>query len=312
MHHDKEKAPSDATPGAKDKRKVNQMSTNIIPINGESPFDQIKQTREDGSEFWSARDLMVVLGYSRWEKFENPTRRAMSTAFNQGHDVDSHFHQSVKVIEGGRWGTQSVTDYDLTRYSAYLTVMNGDPNMPMVAEGQHYFAVKTREAEVAQPVQELTFAEKTLEVMAGLQQMVESQKLENEKQAQQIEEQKPVVARMKNYQANERSSNKQKFARDICKALREQLDIDALQPEVHIFLARKLNFFVAGKRSDAGEATAWAEKNFYAETRRKTAENGHNISQGLLTARGYEYAWARIFVYAEEHGHIKLEGQISA
>lgn len=281
------------------------MSTNnIVPINGESPFDQIKQTRRDGSEFWSARDLMKILGYSTWQKFENPIRRAMSTAFNQGHDVETLFTRSVKKGAG-----RPQEDFELVRYSAYLTVMNGDPNMPMVAEGQSYFAIQTRRAEVARPVQELTFAQKTLEVMAGLQEMVEAQKVENEKQAKQIEAQKPAVARMKNYQANEKSCNRQRFARDVCKALREQLGIDALQPDVQIFLSRRLNLFIAGKRSDAGEATAWAEKNFYAETKRDTAENGHNYSQGLLTARGYEYAWARIFAYAEATGHIKLEGQ---
>lgn len=295
-----------------DTRKVNQMSTNIIPLNGQSPFDRIKQTREDGSEFWSARDLMPLMGYPRWADFQPVLGRAAKAAMNQGHDTEHHFRRSPKVIEGGRWGTQTVDDFELTRFSAYLVAMNGDPNKNEVAAAQSYFAVRTREAEVAKPVQELTFAEKTLEVMAGLQQMVADQKAENEKQARQLEEQKPVVARMKNYQANERSSNKQKFARDICKALREQLDIDALQADVHVFLTRKLNFFVAGKRSDAGEATAWAEKNFYAETRRKTAENGHNIAQGLITPRGYDYAWSRIFAYAETNGHIKLEGQISA
>lgn len=234
----------------------------------------------------------------------------MSTAFNQGHDVDNHFHQSVKVIEGGRWGTQSVTDYDLTRYSAYLAVMNGDPNMPMVAEGQHYFAVKTREAEVGQPVREPTLEEKALEVIGSLTKAVEAQKAENAKQARQIEEQKPMVARMKNYQAGERDTGKQKFARDICKALREQLAVDAKFNQVYEFLSRRLRLFIAGKRSDAGDATAWAEKSFYAITDRDTnPDTGHNYSQGKLTPRGYDYAWSRIFAYAEANGHIRLEGQ---
>lgn len=307
MNQDKEKAPSDATPGAKDKRKVNQMSTNIVQLRGESPFDAIKQTREDGSEFWSARDLMPLLGYPEWREFRPAIDRAMTTARNQGHVVEHLFGVNPEKTAG-----RPRENFHMARFAAYLVAMNGDPRKKEVAAAQSYFAIQTRRAEVAQPVQELTFAEKTLEVMAGLQEMVEAQKAVNAKQAQQLEAQKPVVARMKNYQANERSSNKQKFARDICKALREQLDIDALQPEVHVFLARKLNFFVAGKRSDAGEATAWAEKNFYAETKRKVADNGHNISQGLLTARGYDYAWAKIFAYAEVNGHIKLEGQISA
>lgn len=288
------------------------MNSNIIPINGESPFDRIRQVREDGSEFWSARDLMTVLGYKNWQNFEASIERAKTSALVQGHDVEQMFYQVSQLTDAGNLGQKERIDYELTRFACYLTFMNGDPRKPEVAGAQAYFAVKTREAETAKPVQELTFAEKTLEVMAGLQQMVEAQRVENEKQAKQLEVQKPIVARMKNYQTHERSQNRQKFARDICKALREQLGVEAIQPDVQVFLSRRLNLFIAGKRSDAGEATAWAERNFYAETRRATAENGHNYSQGKLTPRGYEYAWARIFAYAEEHGHIRLEGERSA
>lgn len=283
------------------------MNTTIVPIGGTSPFDAIRQVREDGSEFWSARDLAEVMAYDQWRNFASAIDRARVSLRNQGYEPEEHVAGASKMVSLGSGARRGVDDYHLTRFGAYLTVMNGDPRKSEVAGAQAYFAVRTREAEVAKPVQELTFAEKTLEVMAGLQELVASQKAENEKQAKQLEEQKPVVARMRNYQANEKSSNKQRFARDICKALREQLGIDALQSDVHLFLSRRLNLFVAGKRSDAGEATAWAEKNFYAETRRKAADNGHNYSQGLLTARGYDYAWTRIFAYAEEHGHIKLK-----
>lgn len=282
----------------------------MLPIDDESPFDRIKQTRADGSEFWSARDLMPLMGYPRWADFQTPIARAMTGARNQGHSVESVFRRSPE--NPGQAGGRPRENYELNRFAAYLLAMNGDPNKPEVAAAQAYFAIKTREAEVAAPVRELTFEEMTAQVMTELQNRLSAQQIENQQQAKQLEEQKPAVARMKNYEANDRSSSKQKFARDICKALREQLAIDALQPEVHTFLARKLNLFVAGKRSDAGEATAWAEKKFYAETRRKTAENGHNVSQGLLTPRGYAYAWARIFDYAQEHGHIKLEGQDNA
>ena len=101
---------------------------------------------------------MGVLGYSRWEKFENPIR-AMSTAFNQGST-----RQSLSPISesdrGRTWKSHSVTDYDLTRYSAYLAVMTQPEH---ASRGQHYFAVKTREAEVGQPVREPTLEEKALE-----------------------------------------------------------------------------------------------------------------------------------------------------
>lgn len=116
-----------------------------------SPFDAIRQTREDGSEFWSARDLMPLLGYSAWRNFMVPLQRAMTTAANQGHDAAKHFAGSRKVAESG----PDAADFELSRFAAYLVAMNGDPNKPAVAAAQAYFAVKTREAEIA-PVRELT------------------------------------------------------------------------------------------------------------------------------------------------------------
>jgi DNA-damage-inducible protein D len=61
-----------------------------------------------------------------------------------------HFVGAAKVISGGRWGRQKVSDYRLTRYGAYMTALAGDGRKPEVAAAKTYFAVKTREAEVAQ------------------------------------------------------------------------------------------------------------------------------------------------------------------
>lgn len=116
-----------------------------------SPFDAIKNTRaEDGSEFWSARDLQPLMGYAAWRNFEVPIDRAMTSALNQGIDVNSNFARSRKIT-----ATKPQDDYRLSRFAAYLVAMNGDPNKPEVAAAQHYFAVKTREAETA-PVRELS------------------------------------------------------------------------------------------------------------------------------------------------------------
>lgn len=111
-----------------------------------SPFDAVRQVRADGTEFWSARDLMPLMGYARWENFETPVRRAMKTAENQDMDVDSLFLRSQEKTAG-----RPREDFELARYAAYLVAMNGDPNIPEVAAAQHYFAVRTREAETAQP-----------------------------------------------------------------------------------------------------------------------------------------------------------------
>lgn len=110
-----------------------------------SPFDAIRRVMPDGTEFWSARDLMPLLGYDQrngWQKFQNPLTRAMKSAEAQGIAVTSHFTRSDEKTAG-----RPRENFFLTRFAAYLVSMNGDPNKPEVAAAQSYFAVKTREAE---------------------------------------------------------------------------------------------------------------------------------------------------------------------
>lgn len=118
------------------------MNTHIVPTPAVSPFDSIKRTDADGIEFWSARDLMLVMSYARWNEFKTPLERAMKSALNQGHEVDGLFRRSTEN-SGGR----PSENFYLTRFAAYLVAMNGDPNKTEVAEAQAYFAIQTRVAE---------------------------------------------------------------------------------------------------------------------------------------------------------------------
>lgn len=113
-----------------------------------SPFDAIRFVGEEG-EWWSARDLMSLLGYDSWRRFEDTVERARAACTNSGQDEPDHFADTVKVIRAGRWGEQNVSDVRLTRYACYLLAQNGDPRKPEIARAQTYFAVKTREAEVS-------------------------------------------------------------------------------------------------------------------------------------------------------------------
>ena len=122
-------------------------SNHLEPVNGDaSPFDTIKRTRPDGTEYWSARDLMPHMGYSAWRNFLVPIERAMKSAKNQGQA--EAFAESRNRVQAGR-GTTERVDYELSRFAAYLVAMNGDPNKPEVAAAQAYFAIRTREAETA-------------------------------------------------------------------------------------------------------------------------------------------------------------------
>lgn len=114
-----------------------------------SPFDAIRRTDEQGNEYWSARELYKLLGYSRWEKFQKSITEAQRACENSGHAASDHFHLEVQLIKAGKGTRRPVEDYLLSRYACYLIVQNADPNKPIVALGQTYFAYQTRRQEIA-------------------------------------------------------------------------------------------------------------------------------------------------------------------
>jgi DNA-damage-inducible protein D len=114
-----------------------------------SPFERIRQTAEDGSEYWSARDLAPVLDYTQWRNFEQAIERAIRACRNSGQDPADHFAEVSKMIPTGKGARRKVKDYQLSRYACYLIIQNADPEKEIVALGQTYFAVQTRRQEVS-------------------------------------------------------------------------------------------------------------------------------------------------------------------
>jgi DNA-damage-inducible protein D len=113
-----------------------------------SPFERIRQA--DGEhEFWSARDLADVLGYTQWRNFEQAVSRAIRACRTSGQDPADHFAETSKMITIGKGGQRRVKDYQLSRYACYVIIQNADPEKEIVALGQTYFAVQTRRQEVA-------------------------------------------------------------------------------------------------------------------------------------------------------------------
>lgn len=118
------------------------------PVGTHSPFEQIKRVNEQGYEYWSARDLMAILGYAKWTNFKTPINKAMEACENSGQNISDHFADISNMVDIGSKAKREIEDFRLSRYACYLVVQNADPEKEMVALGQTYFAVQTHKQEI--------------------------------------------------------------------------------------------------------------------------------------------------------------------
>jgi DNA-damage-inducible protein D len=128
------------------------MNKIILKINQD--LESIKKVKND-FEYWSARDLMIVLGYTEWRTFEMTIEKAKRACAESEHDVIGHFVDAHKELKGGNTAKIQVKDYWLTRYACYLIAQNGDSRKPEIARAQTYFAVQTRRQEMKEENEKL-------------------------------------------------------------------------------------------------------------------------------------------------------------
>lgn len=141
---------------------------NNVEKYNEQIFENIKHVNEYGQEFWYARELSRALEYKDFRNFEQIIFKAMDSCKNSGFDIGDHFGDVTEMVEIGSNARRGFPGYMLSRYACYLIVMNGDPRKQVIAIGQTYFAVKTRQQELVENYDELSEEQKRLAIRAEM------------------------------------------------------------------------------------------------------------------------------------------------
>lgn len=129
----------------------------------ELTFENIKHIDENGVEFWYARELQTILEYMEWRNFNQVIDKAKIACENSGERVVTNFVDVNKTVQLN-FGTREIADIKLSRYACYLIVQNGDPRKEVIALGQSYFAIKTRQQELHDDFNQLTEDQKRIAI----------------------------------------------------------------------------------------------------------------------------------------------------
>lgn len=130
----------------------------------ESLFESIRHINEYGQEFWYARELQIALEYKEWRNFNKVIEKAKVACKGSENIASEHFVDVNKTIDMPNSAAKTIDDYELSRYACYLIVQNGDPRKKVIALGQTYFAVKTRQQELIDNYDNLNEDQKRLAI----------------------------------------------------------------------------------------------------------------------------------------------------
>ncbi|MBP1223047.1 DNA damage-inducible protein D [Flavobacterium sp. 1355] len=115
-----------------------------------SIFEKLRKTDKTGHEYWSAKDLARLLGYSSYSSFIEVLDKAKASCINTGQETAVHFKDFSAIRSVGNDLQRNGGDVKLSRYGCYLIIQNSDPALKPVALGQAYFAIQARLQELSQ------------------------------------------------------------------------------------------------------------------------------------------------------------------
>lgn len=130
------------------------MPNQLLPNTPHKNFEDIKKIDENGIEYWEAHQLMLLLGYDRWENFQKVIQKAKEACIESKQNAMSHFLEVTKMVSIGSGAKREIMEYRLSRYACYLIAQNGDPRKNEIATAQTYFAIQTRRQEIFQQLNE--------------------------------------------------------------------------------------------------------------------------------------------------------------
>ena len=117
------------------------MSKTHLPAAARESFESLKQSNAHGAEYWSARKLQPLLGYSQWRRFQQAIDRAKASCATSGNNPEHHIAGAGKPITGGKGAVQVVEDYHLSRFACYLIAQNGDPRKRELSVGEVFRSI---------------------------------------------------------------------------------------------------------------------------------------------------------------------------
>ncbi len=114
---------------------------NIQPM--QSDIERVRKETADGKEYWSARELSNVMGYSTWQKFNRVLNKALQVAQSRGMNISEHFNQTVEMVKLGSGTFRKVDNWHLSRLACLIIAENADSKKPQVQTARQYFKEQT-------------------------------------------------------------------------------------------------------------------------------------------------------------------------
>ena len=121
------------------------MISKNVPTIGDQSFEKLKRSNEHGAEYWSARDLQPILGYTQWRRFEDAIKRAITSCEQSGNNPTYHFAGAGKPIVGGKGAVQTVEDFHLSRFACYLLIAQTSDKLAREKFSNQQQAIQTHE-----------------------------------------------------------------------------------------------------------------------------------------------------------------------